>query len=158
MNKNRLSYHVLKEIGFTLLAEGKTIKIMADGYSMYPSIKPGSIIHIEPSDPAAGYVPGEIIACKQNNGFIVHRLIRINEKDNGTMYVTRGDSCLKEDSPVSGMQIAGRVVSMERPDGKTVTTKIHSLEAIEYKINRLKVLLLINSKKIRRIFINERKN
>ena len=45
---NRLSHSVLKEIGFMLLAEGKTLKVKAEGYSMYPSIKPGSVIYIEP--------------------------------------------------------------------------------------------------------------
>ena len=48
MSKNHLSHTVLKEIGFSLLAEGKTIRVKAEGFSMYPSIKPGSVIFIEP--------------------------------------------------------------------------------------------------------------
>ena len=48
MSKDRLSHTVLKDIGFMLLAEGKTIRVRAEGYSMYPSIKSGSVIFIKP--------------------------------------------------------------------------------------------------------------
>ncbi|MFZ0281897.1 MAG: S24/S26 family peptidase, partial [Bacteroidales bacterium] len=74
---NRLAHSVLKEIGFTLLAEGKTLKVKAEGYSMYPTIKPGSVIYIEPAERGNEPVPGEIIAWKKESGFVVHRLIKV---------------------------------------------------------------------------------
>ena len=47
---NNGSSDIVKEIGFSLLAEGKIIRIRADGYSMFPAIMPGSVIMIEPLD------------------------------------------------------------------------------------------------------------
>ena len=68
---------MLKISGLTLLSEGKTIRIKAHGYSMYPCIKPGSLILIEPINVKGLPVPGEIIAIKRENGLIVHRLTKI---------------------------------------------------------------------------------
>jgi hypothetical protein len=66
---------IIKDIGFSLLAEGTTIKVRADGYSMYPAIKPGSVVLIEPLPESFLPFPGEIIAWKRESGFVVHRLV-----------------------------------------------------------------------------------
>ena len=67
MNNGRNNHTILKDIGLTLLAEGKTIRIKAHGYSMFPCIKPGSLILIEPLNIKGLPHPGEIIAIKREN-------------------------------------------------------------------------------------------
>ena len=74
MNNLRHNHDIVKDIGLTLLSEGKTIRIKAHGYSMYPCIKPGSLILIEPLNIKGMPCPGEIVAVKREAGLIVHRL------------------------------------------------------------------------------------
>ncbi len=68
---------IVKDTGLTLLSEGKTIRIKAHGYSMYPCIKPGSLVLIEPINLKGPPVPGEIIAISRKDGMIIHRLEKI---------------------------------------------------------------------------------
>ena len=61
MNNLTNSHAIVKDVGLTLLAEGKTIRIKAHGYSMFPSIRPGSLILIEPLNVKGIPHEGEII-------------------------------------------------------------------------------------------------
>ena len=147
MNKDP-GFSALKEIGFTLLGEGRTLKIRAEGFSMYPSVKPGSLIYIEPVDQPSVLEPGEIIAWKRNSGFVVHRLVRKFEKENQTFFVTRGDCNLHDDSPVTEDAIAGKVFKIESREGKPVRIVINKSKRPTYFFNRLSATLM----KILRIF------
>src|SRR5664279_2682258 len=80
MNNWRNNHAIVKDIGLTLLSEGKTIRIKAHGYSMYPCIKPGSLILIEPLNIKGMPLPGEIIAVRRKTELIVHRLAKIMRK------------------------------------------------------------------------------
>src|SRR5512133_3778897 len=107
----------VKDIGFSLLAEGTTLRVKADGYSMYPSIKPGSVILIEPLAEGITPSPGEIIAWKRETGFVVHRLVKIIRDNVTTRFITRGDSCAYDDQPVTFERIAGKVIRIETQSG-----------------------------------------
>ena len=104
---------MIKNTGLTLLSEGKTIRIKAHGYSMYPCIKPGSLVLIEPIHLKGLPVPGEIIAITRENGMILHRLVKIVVKNNITSYIARGDGNAFADDPVKIDKIAGRIVGAE---------------------------------------------
>jgi signal peptidase I len=152
MSKNNLSHTVLKEIGFSLLAEGKTVRVKAEGFSMYPSIKPGSVIFIEPFKEGTEPLPGEIIAWKREAGFVVHRFVRWVGKDNSEYAVTRGDSSIAEDEPVLSDQIAGKVVRVENPDGKPVPPEQYLNKKPNYALNRLKVWIILQFRRVKGIF------
>jgi signal peptidase I len=137
---------ITKELGFSLLAEGKTLRIRADGYSMFPAIKAGYFIFIEPySDPS----PGDIIAWKRETGFVVHRLVKVLNEGTRVYFITRGDSCPNEDQPVKKDQIAGKVVSIECISGKKKTIEKKKLSRIDYIYNRLLVWFIIRFKRVR---------
>ena len=148
MNKNRDNHLLVRDLGFSLLAGGTNLKIKAGGYSMYPSIKPGTTIFIEPlavdNDPA----PGEIIAWKRESGFVVHRLVRSERRGNDVIYFTRGDSCKFEDKPVTRDQIAGKVVHIE-DSKKRIKGGRELIIKPCYLVNGIIVWLLL---KIKRIF------
>jgi len=131
---------VLKEIGFTLLDEGKTIKLRADGFSMYPSIRPGSVICIEPVEQPATLHRGEIIAWKRDSGFVAHRLVRTFDKENRIHFVTRGDCNLREDKPFTADMIAGKVIKAEYPEGNPLTLKSYMNRRPKYLFNRMSVM------------------
>ena len=153
MNNGHLNYTVLKEIGFTLLAEGKTIKVKADGYSMYPAIKPGSVIYIEPMEPGIEPVPGDIIAWKRESGFVVHRLAVITYKNNKPVFITRGDSSTVEDEPVIADQIAGMVIQIEYPEGKPARTVRNRKKKPNYSFNRFRVWMIMKFNRLQRILM-----
>jgi len=152
MSKNHLSHTLLKEIGFSLLAEGTTIRVKAEGFSMYPYIKPGSVLHIEPVEPDYKLQPGEIIAWKRESGFVVHRLVRIYKSKYQKYFVTRGDSIMDEDEPVVLEQIAGRVVKVEFPEGKPVPAKSFLNKKPNYSLNRFLVRIISQFYRIKKAF------
>jgi signal peptidase I len=148
MNKDADSHTIIKETGFSLLAEGKIIRVRADGYSMYPAIKPGSVILIEPFIEEMNPMPGEILAWKRESGFVVHRLVSIIKNDNVIMFKTRGDSCSFEDQPVSREQVAGRVTSVVTSSGKILKSGNELIQHPAYLYNRLMIWILLKCRGI----------
>jgi signal peptidase I len=137
----------LKELGFSLLAEGKSLRVRADGYSMYPFIKPGSVITVEPYGKEEMPAEGEIIAWKREQTLIVHRLIHISKQ--GTEFTSRGDSCRYADRPLLREQIAGRVICVEDTAGNPRTGR-ELVRKPCYLYNRALVILITLAIRIRR--------
>lgn len=150
MNNLTRSRHLLKNVGITLLSEGKTIRIKAHGYSMYPCIKPGSVILIEPLKVKGMPVPGEIIAIRRERGLIVHRLVRIVTINGVDSYIARGDSNAWPDNPVKTDKIAGRIVRAETSGENPELADIKIDTKPKYFLNRIRVISIILCKKIRR--------
>jgi signal peptidase I len=146
---NLRNKEIVKNISLTLLSEGKTIRIKAHGYSMYPAIKPGSLILIEPINIKGPPKPGEIIAMRRESGLIVHRLVRIVEKNGMKYYVARGDSNAYSDNPVSISSIAGRITGSETTGENTVRADIRINTKPAYFVNRTMAIGLILWKKFR---------
>lgn len=150
MNKLRSNRTIIKNVGFTLLSEGKTIRIKAHGYSMYPCIKPGSLILIEPIIRKGMPVPGEIIAIRRENGLVVHRLTKIIIKNGVTTFIARGDSNARNDNQVSSDQIAGRIVGAEATGENSVPADIRINTRPNYFSNRLRVIWILIWKRIKK--------
>ncbi len=148
MNNLTNSHAIVKDVGLTLLTEGKTIRIKAHGYSMFPSIRPGSLILIEPLIVKGIPHEGEIIAIRREAGLIVHRLSKILYKDGVTYYIARGDSNAYADKPVKIDKIAGRIVRAESTGENPVPADIRINKNPKYFINRLRVIGLLLWKKI----------
>jgi signal peptidase I len=148
MNNLRNNRAILKDTGLTLLSEGKTIRIKAHGYSMYPSIKPGSMILIEPLTIKGLPRPGEIIAIRREQGLIVHRLSKIINSNGIISYIGRGDSNAIADNPVNIDLIAGRIVRSEATGENPVPADIRINTRPNYLINRIRVIVLLLFKKI----------
>ena len=146
MNKN-LNRQTI-DLSLDLLSVGKTIRIKAHGYSMYPNIKPGSLILIEPLHPKGMPVPGEIIAIRRNNGLIVHRLIRIIIKNGITYFIARGDSNPYPDNPVTLDKIAGRITGAATSGENQVVADIKNNNRINHFMNRIRVIGIFLWKKI----------
>ena len=111
-----------------------------EGYSMYPTLKPGSKIVI---NKVHNPVPGDIIAIDKDGKLIVHRLIKIIKSRNGISYIARGDSNRFPDPPVGIEKIVGKVASMpNRPE---------ILES-RYMINRFLAALAMIRDKVKKLF------
>ena len=148
MNNRQSNHSIVKNIGLTLLSEGKTIRIKAHGYSMYPCVKPGSLILIEPLNIKGLPHKGEIVAIRREAGLIVHRLIKIIYKNGVMWYIARGDSNAYADNPVKIEKIAGRIVRAESTGENPVPADIRINTKPKYFINRIRVIVLLLTKKI----------
>ncbi len=140
MNKYLNKQTIVKDISLSLLSEGKTIRIKAHGYSMYPCIKPGSLLLIEPIHLKKAPVPGEIIAIKRESGMVVHRLTKIVIINGIRYYISRGDSNSKSDNPVKITEIVGRIVRAETTGENPVLADIRINKRPNYIRNRLRVI------------------
>ncbi|HUX57765.1 MAG TPA: S24/S26 family peptidase [Bacteroidales bacterium] len=137
------SHNIVKNIGLTLLSEGKTIRIKASGYSMYSCIKPGSLILIEPINLKGVPRPGEIIAIRREDGLIVHRLVKSIIINGITSFIARGDSNAYADNPVMIDKIAGRIVGAETTGENPVKADIRLNSKPKYFYNRIRVIGLL---------------
>jgi signal peptidase I len=147
-NKQDNLQTLLKEAGFSLLAEGKILEVRATGYSMYPAIKPGAILIIEPLSPGSEPQPGEIIAWKRESGLVVHRVIRVEKNKTGKIYITRGDSSKAEDPPVDAAKVAGKVIRFKPSENCGAFVNAFRNNEPNYRFNRFRVSLILRSKRI----------
>jgi signal peptidase I len=148
MNNWQNNHAIVKDISITLLTEGKTIRIKAHGYSMYPCIKPGSLVVIEPLNIKGKPIPGEIVAIRRESGLVVHRLCKIIKKSGVTFYIARGDSNAYADNPIKIDKIAGRIVRAESTGENYIPADIRINTKPKYFINRIRVIGIILWKKI----------
>lgn len=97
----------LYKIGLKKLNEGKIIKGKLFGKSMLPNIKEGSIIYIKKMKL---YKMNDIVAIPSliNNFFVVHRIIKINEKN----FYIKGDND-NNGRWVSEKDIYGKVIKIK---------------------------------------------
>jgi len=116
---------------------------------MYPCIKPGSLLLIEPINIKGIPRAGEIIAIKRETGLIVHRLTEIIIKNGVSFYIARGDSNAYPDSPVRIDKIAGRVVRAETTGENNVVADIRINTKPKYFINRIRVIGIFLWKKFK---------
>jgi signal peptidase I len=143
MNSPNSYRPVIKDISTTLLAEGKTVRIRAHGYSMYPSIRPGTVLIIDPLRNRKDPEPGEIIVLKRENGLVVHRLLKIEIHGGKRWYTARGDSNAFADEPVTIDGIAGVVVRSETTAECRVPADLKINRNPSFVSNRLKVIAIL---------------
>jgi len=116
---------------------------------MYPSIKPGSLLLIEPIHLKGLPAPGEIIAIQRENGLVVHRLIKTVVSNGITSYIARGDSNAFADNPVIIDKIAGRIVGALTTGENQIPADIRINIKTKYFYNRIRVIGLLIWKKFR---------
>ena len=83
---------------------GYTFFEVATG-SMSPTINVGDVIVVKLTNDVQ---PDDIIVCKDNNSFVTHRLIRIeNDK-----FIAKGDANNTEDKPMDVANLIGKVIKV----------------------------------------------
>ena len=94
----------------TILKQGNCIRFKAKGWSMLPSIRSGDIVAVSPITDEITH--GDIILYRsKENTPVVHRVIK---KSEGGGILTKGDSSLNFDSPITNEQVLGKVIEVER--------------------------------------------
>jgi signal peptidase I len=102
-----------------VLGNGFCIRVKGRGMSMYPMIRTGDILLVEPEKPD-GFSAGDIIFFKPISGiYVVHRLMK---KDGSATLITKGDNLNYYDAAISVKQVLGRVVRIDSR-GKCLSLK-----------------------------------
>jgi uncharacterized repeat protein (TIGR01451 family) len=82
---------------------------------MQPTIHDGEMVRVEPVA-IAEIRKGDVILFSEGSTFRVHRVLKVGKSR--AVFYTRGDAGTEMDLPVDAVQILGKVVAKERPDGE----------------------------------------
>ena len=115
LHKSVLSpQHLFTDVSTELLRSGQSIRFRAPGRSMYPTIREGETITVQPVAPAAVKI-GDIILYHFQRGVVAHRVVSIEKKrGDALLFILHADTSGAPDEPVEPSQILGKVVSVER--------------------------------------------
>ena len=108
-----------EEVIDAVLASGNRARFTATGDSMYPSIRSGEQLVVEPVDPC-DLRRGDVVLARLPRGLTAHRIVRMERRGGEVVGITtRGDNCDTEDGPFSPNQLVGRIPQRRR--GNLVT-------------------------------------
>ncbi len=149
MNQQELSYTLRKEI----IGQGRPVQIIASGYSMYPFLRKGDLLTVEPV-PMDKIKRGDVVVFESEEKWIAHRVIKIRSTAEGLEFLLRGDTCVSFDPVVNVRNYIGYISSYERNEtsisfnliSKKINTKIHLFGGVflcrflNYSIRALNVI------------------
>jgi len=100
-----------------VLSRGHCIRVKGRGQSMYPLVRTGDTLDIEPKDPGELKI-GDIIFYRRFCGdYVAHRLIKRNGP---STLLTKGDNHYYYDMPVPVDAVLGRVIRIEKEDRQLI--------------------------------------
>lgn len=102
------------DLCFEVLARGLGVRFRASGRSMYPAIREGETITVQPVA-SSTVKKGDIILYRWQRGVIAHRVVGV-EKFAGDSFrlIMRGDASGAPIERVAPDQVLGRVVAVDR--------------------------------------------
>lgn len=113
---NRIDFLLLAT---QILAERNVLRFRAHGGSMYPFVRDGDVLQVEPVRLSSVRVGDVVLFQDAEDRLTVHRVIGMSRDGKGAALVTKGDSRYRPDWPVYAEQILGRLTSVSR-EGKTL--------------------------------------
>ena len=129
---------LLLDLTTELLSRGTTVRFRPSGRSMYPSIREGELITVEPVV-ASDVTLGDIVLYRSERGLIAHRVVGSSPTQSSVLsphhFFLLGDASLSRDEPVVSEQILGRVVGVDR-NGRSVALATRGAK-LWYKARRL---------------------
>ena len=109
------------DLSSEILGAGKQIRVNASGNSMYPMIREGDLLLIQPIMEVCVRL-GEVILLKKSNvRLLAHRVIKKIRRRGSICYVTQGDHTSINDGCIPLADILGVVKSIER-DGRIINS------------------------------------
>jgi signal peptidase I len=107
--KLRDSEHALKcALAAQVLQSFGTLRLEVTGLSMLPSVWPGDILFLDRRDMSA-ITAGDIVLFARLGKLVAHRVLCKTFVDGQPRAITRGDSMVSPDAPVSPAELLGSV-------------------------------------------------
>ena len=99
----------------TVLDSGNSVELPANGYSMFPTLRPGDRIIVKPFGKGELPNPGRVVVYYDKGVLVMHRVVEIKNDDSGnSLLITRGDSARETDKPWRQEQLLGSAISYKR--------------------------------------------
>jgi len=118
------------------LRAGSAVQLRAIGGSMWPSIRDGAVLLIEPRSGRPLRV-GEIACAESESRLVMHRIVELH----GDVVITRGDTLDNNDPPVANSDVLGVVtVISQRPFTARLPTAnevVYLARALRRRLRRL---------------------
>jgi len=109
-----LDRNAFSTIAADLLQAGFDIRFRASGHSMGAAVRDGENVTVAPVV-ARDVEVGDIVLCQTRRGPLAHRVQRIERDAAGAFrFVLRGDASLEDDRAITGGELRGRLVRVER--------------------------------------------
>lgn len=109
MSLQELSHELRKEA----ILQGYAVQTIARGYSMFPYLRKGDILTVEPV-PMETIKRGDIVVFELEEKWIAHRVIKIRNNTEGIEFLLRGDTCIDFDPLVNSENYVGVVQVFHR--------------------------------------------
>ncbi|HEX5322244.1 MAG TPA: S24/S26 family peptidase [Capsulimonadaceae bacterium] len=99
-------------------AAKSTVWLTLAGYSMAPTLPPGTRLKVTCGEPAEDNIAvGDILVVRDQGSLVIHRLVEIAESPK--RYICKGDGNPHRDPPASEEMVVGRVVETRLPGALT---------------------------------------
>lgn len=115
----RLSTGGFLEVCTHLLGSGCTVRFRAHGWSMYPLIQDGDLLHVAPAGRDDVH-RGDIVLCGVRHQIVAHRVTQIRHTAGAVSFKLRGDATFGSDGWVDAGAVLGKVVASERAGRRTL--------------------------------------
>jgi signal peptidase I len=103
----------LSETVKDLLRQGHTVELSAYGRSMIPYLRPGQKVQLAPVD-MSQIVRGDLVAFHKADYLVVHRVHAVLSENGVIQLLTKGDSNLHPDAPVTSENYLAKVDGVYR--------------------------------------------
>ena len=124
-----LAPEALAELIRSLLADGMSAEVEVTGSSMWPFIRSGDVITLEPGEPRIGDVAAVVDPDRR---LLVHRVVA---RDRGA-WLTRGDASGGADPPVEAADLVGSISAVTR-DGEPLAIGLGAGKRVLAILSRL---------------------
>lgn len=127
-----------------LLRAGLPVEVETRGGSMWPFVRAGDRVRIEPGKPVR---VGDLVAYQRGGGLVVHRVTRVE----ATTIRTRGDAARVEEPPLPLSDVLGVVTHHRLHDGPSLDHASHVVHAVDRVLVALHPLAYRPARVLRRI-------
>jgi signal peptidase I len=103
----------LSEAVKDLLSQGHSVELSAYGRSMIPFLHPGQKVKLTPTELSL-IVRGDLVAFHKQDYLVVHRVHDVHSLNGAIQLITKGDSNLNPDAPVTSENYLAKVSGVYR--------------------------------------------
>ncbi len=121
------------------LTFGRLVELKATGWSMFPSIWPGAKLTLS-MVPFDSLKTSDLIAFIHDNKAVMHRIIAIQEVQDGLFVQTQGDSMEHPDEPIAATAYLGKIILINGSNNHRAFKSVLELQRLRNM--RLKRIIL----------------
>ncbi len=125
-----------RDMACEILLSSGSVQLRAQGYSMFPTVRPGDVLIVERVSLQQVKV-GDVVVMSRSSGLLSHRVISIGRDAESALLITRGDTSVVDDLPVRESHLLGRIGYVIRK-GKliSVPSRLSAIDNVAARVFR----------------------